>query len=49
MTGPVAVTAKEAFAFEGLCFDLEYDQLGKDSSPQEIFDFFIEALHAPRI
>lgn len=42
-----AVAAKKESAFEKLCFDLEGDQLGKDNWPQEVFDFFVEALHDP--
>lgn len=44
-----AVAAKKGAALEKLCTDLEYDQLGKEKWPQEVFDFFIEALRDAEI
>lgn len=44
-----AVSTENGAALEKLCMDLEYDQLGKENWPQEVFDFFIEALCDPRI
>jgi len=44
-----AVSADDRAALEKLCTDLEYDQLGKGNWPQEVIDFFIEALRHPQI
>lgn len=39
-----AVAAMDAAALENLCRELEYEQIGKDHWPPEVFEFFIEAL-----
>lgn len=39
-----AVAAKDQSALEELCRELEYEQLGKERWPQEVFEFFVEAL-----
>lgn len=44
-----AVAVKKESAFENLCFDVEYDQLAYENWPQEVFDFFIQALRDPKI
>lgn len=42
-----AVEAQDGAALAKLCMDLECDQLGKENWPQDVFDFFIEALRSP--
>lgn len=44
-----AVSAEDAKALGKLCTDLEYEQLGKENWPQEVFDFFVDALRDQRI
>lgn len=44
-----AIGACQESAFEDLCFDLEYDQVGKDKWPQEVFNFFTDALRNPMV
>jgi hypothetical protein len=39
-----AVAAKDQSTLEELCRELEYEQLGKEQWPQEVFEFFVEAL-----
>lgn len=44
-----AVEAKDEEALEGLCYDIEDDQLSKTRWPPEVFNFFIDALRDPQI
>jgi hypothetical protein len=39
-----AVKADDDEALRELCLELEYQQLGKEKWPQEVFDFFVDAL-----
>jgi hypothetical protein len=44
-----AVEAEDEAALQELCFDLEYNQLGKKRWPAEVIDFFIDALRDAQI
>lgn len=39
-----AVASGKKAAFNDLCFDLEYEQLVRKQWPQEVFNFFVDAL-----
>lgn len=40
-----AVKSGRKSALDDLCFEIEYEQLTKDVWPQEVFEFFVNALH----